>query len=60
MAARAFCGGGKNLVAANPTFEALGEFVTAQGGEVRKVPLTSSFSPTIWTPCYSARTRTQG
>ena len=44
MAARAFCGGGKNLVAADPTFEALGEFVTAQGGEVRKVALTSSFA----------------
>jgi histidinol-phosphate aminotransferase len=44
MAARAFCGAGKNLVVADPTFESLTEFVSEQGGEVRKVPLTSTFA----------------
>ena len=44
MAARAFCGQGKNLVVADPTFESLIEFVSERGGEVRKVPLTSTFA----------------
>jgi len=44
MSARAFCGGGKNVVVGDPTFEAIGEFVSALGGEVRKVPLTSSYA----------------
>ena len=44
MSARAFCGGGKNVVVADPTFESIAEFVKAQGGEVRKVPMTSSFA----------------
>jgi histidinol-phosphate aminotransferase len=44
MAAQAFCEGGKNVVVADPTFEAIGEFVSALGGEVRKVPLTSSYA----------------
>jgi histidinol-phosphate aminotransferase len=43
MSARAFCGSGKNVVVADPTFESLAEFVAQQGGEVRKVPLTGNF-----------------
>jgi histidinol-phosphate aminotransferase len=44
MSARAFCGGGKNVIVADPTFESIGDFVKAQGGEVRKVPLTSNYA----------------
>ncbi len=44
MSAIAFCSGGKNVVVADPTFEAISEFVTAAGGEVRKVPLTSTYA----------------
>jgi histidinol-phosphate aminotransferase len=44
MAARAFCGGGKNVVLADPTFESISEFVSQLGGEVRKVPLTGSYA----------------
>lgn len=44
MAAMAYCSGGKNVVVADPTFEAMGEFVHAIGGEVRKVPLTSTYA----------------
>jgi histidinol-phosphate aminotransferase len=44
MAARAFWGAGKNVVVADPTFESISEFVKAEGGEVRKVPLTSNYA----------------
>ena len=44
MTAQAFCSGGKNVVVADPTFESISEFVTAAGGEVRKVPLTSTYA----------------
>jgi histidinol-phosphate aminotransferase len=44
MAARAFCGAGKNVVVADPTFESISEFVRAGGGEVRKVSLTSNYA----------------
>ncbi len=44
MAAQAFCGKGKNVVVADPTFEAMGQFVEQLGGEVRKVPLTSQYA----------------
>jgi histidinol-phosphate aminotransferase len=40
----AFCGPGKNVVTATPTFEFLGGFAKAMGAEVRKVPLTSSYA----------------
>jgi histidinol-phosphate aminotransferase len=44
MSARAFCGSGKNVVVADPTFESISEFVGELGGEVRKVPLTSNYA----------------
>jgi histidinol-phosphate aminotransferase len=44
MSARAFCAGGRNVVVADPTFESIGDFVNAQGGEVRKVPMTSNYA----------------
>jgi histidinol-phosphate aminotransferase len=44
MAAQAFCGNGKNVVVADPTFESIGEFVAELGGEVRKVRLTSNYA----------------
>ncbi len=44
MSARAFCSGGKNVVVADPTFESIGDYVKNMGGEVRRVPLTSSYA----------------
>jgi histidinol-phosphate aminotransferase len=44
MAAQTYCGMGKNAVVADPTFEVMGEFTTALGGEIRKVPLTSNYA----------------
>jgi histidinol-phosphate aminotransferase len=41
VADEAFLGPGKNLVVAEPTFEAVVEYVNAAHGEVVKVPLTS-------------------
>jgi len=41
---QAYCGPGKNLVLASPTFEFIGNFARAMGAEVRKVPLTSSYA----------------
>ncbi len=41
---QAYCGPGKNLVLASPTFEFIGNFAQALGSEVRKVPLTSSYA----------------
>jgi histidinol-phosphate aminotransferase len=44
IAAETFTGPGKNLVVAEPTFEALSEFAAAGGAEVRKVPLTHDYA----------------
>lgn len=41
VADEAFLGPGKNLVVAEPTFEAVVEYVNAAHGEVVKIPLTS-------------------
>jgi histidinol-phosphate aminotransferase len=42
LAVRAFLAPGKNVVVADPTFEAMAEFAEAGGAEVRKVPLTAN------------------
>lgn len=44
ICALAFTGPGKNLVLASPTFEFIGQFTKALGGEVRGVPLTSTYA----------------
>ena len=44
LTAQTFTGPGKNLVLADPTFEAIAEFAAAAGAEVRKVPLSSDYS----------------
>lgn len=44
IAAQTFTGPGSNLIVAEPTFEAIVEFSTALGAEVRKVPLTASYA----------------
>jgi histidinol-phosphate aminotransferase len=44
LVAQAFLAPGKNVVVADPTFEAMGEFAEALGAEVRKVPLTASYT----------------
>src|SRR5262252_7478787 len=41
VAAQAFTGPGKKLIMAAPTFEVIGHFTEALGGDVVKVPLTS-------------------
>ncbi|HTS13300.1 MAG TPA: histidinol-phosphate transaminase [Candidatus Limnocylindrales bacterium] len=43
IADEAFLGPGKNLVVAEPTFEAVVEYVNASHGDVIKVPLTSDY-----------------
>ncbi len=44
IAAQAFLAPGKNVVMADPTFEAMAEFADALGAEVRKVPLTANYA----------------
>ena len=44
MAAEAFCGRGKPLVTASPTFEALAMYAARNGTETIKVPLRSDFA----------------
>jgi histidinol-phosphate aminotransferase len=44
IAALAFLGPGKNVVVADPTFEAIAEFGGELGAEVRKVPLTATYA----------------
>jgi histidinol-phosphate aminotransferase len=44
LAAQAFLAPGKNVVVADPTFEAMAEFGDALGAEVRKVPLTANYA----------------
>lgn len=44
ISAQAFLGPGKNVIVADPTFEAMAEFANAVGAEVRRVPLTSNFA----------------
>ena len=43
-AAFAFLGGGKQLIQASPTFEAIGHYATVAGAHVLSVPLASSFA----------------
>jgi len=43
VAAEVFCKPGQTLVTAIPTFESLGDYVTARGGKVRTVPLNANF-----------------
>ena len=44
MAAAAFLGGGKKLLMASPTFEALGNYATTAGREVVSVPLNREYA----------------
>lgn len=44
MAAAAFLTGGKKLVTASPTFEALGNYATTVGSEVLSVPLDRAYA----------------
>ncbi|HWR17791.1 MAG TPA: aminotransferase class I/II-fold pyridoxal phosphate-dependent enzyme [Terriglobales bacterium] len=44
LSAQALVGTGKNVVVADPTFEAMGEFASELRAEIRKVPLSSSFA----------------
>jgi histidinol-phosphate aminotransferase len=43
VTAELFCKPGQTLVTAMPTFEALGDYVSARGGKVRTVPLNANF-----------------
>ena len=43
VAAEVFCKPGQTLLTADPTFEALGDYVRIRGGKVRTVPLNAKF-----------------
>jgi histidinol-phosphate aminotransferase len=43
LAAAAYTGAGRNVVMADPTFEALGAYTAAAGGDVVKVPLDANW-----------------